>query len=178
MFKLQHNCTYLISWQSNAQNFPNSASKFQMFKLDLEKAVEPEIKLSTSVGSPKKAREFQKNIYFCFSDSTQDFDCVEHRKLWKLLQEMGISDYLTCLLRNLYSGQETTVRTRNGKTDWFQFGKRLCQVCILSPCLLNFYAEYIMQNARLDEVQARIKIVVRNISADDTPPLRQKPKWN
>ena len=120
----------------------------------------------------KKAREFQKNIYVCFIDCAKTFDCVDHNKLWKILKEMGIPGHLTCLLRNLYSGQETTVRTRNGKTDWFQFGKRLCQVCILSPCLLNFYAEYIMQNARLDEAQAGIKISGRNINylryADDT----------
>ena len=142
-----------------------------MFKLVLEKTEEPEIKLPTPFGLSKK-HEFQKNIYFCFIAYAKAFDCVAQNKLWKNLQEMGISDHLTCLLRNLYSGQETTVGTRNGKTDWFQFGKRLCQVCILSPCLLNFYAEYIMQNARLDEAQAGIKISGRNINylryADDT----------
>ena len=117
--------------------------------------------MPASTGSSKKQ---EINICFYFIDYAKAFDCVDHNKLWKILQEMGISDYLTCLLRNLYSGQETTVRTRNGKTDWFQFGKRLCQVCILSPCLLNFYAEYIMQNARLDEAQAGIKIAGRNIN--------------
>ena len=94
-----------------------------------------------------EAREFQKNIYFCFIDSAKAFDCVDHKKLWKILKEMGIPDHLTCLLRNLYAGQEATVRTGHGTTDWFQIGKGVCQGCILSPCLFNFYAEYIMRNA-------------------------------
>ena len=127
---------------------------FQMLKVALEKAEEPEIKLPTSSGSSKKAREFQKNIYFCFIDYAKAFDCVDHNKFWKILKEMGIPDHLTCLLRNLYAGQETTVRTGHGTTDWFQIGKGVCQGCILSPCLFNFYAEYIMGNARLDEAQA------------------------
>ena len=92
----------------------------------------------------KKAREFQKNIYFCFIDYVKDFDCVDHNKLWKFLKEMGIPDYLTCLLRNLYAGQEAKIRIRQGTTDWFQIGKGVHQGCILSPCLFNFYAEYIM----------------------------------
>ena len=92
----------------------------------------------------KKAREFQKNIYFCFLDYTKAFDYVDHNKLWKILQEMGIPDQLTCLLKNLYAGQETTVRTGHETTDWFQIGKGVCQGCILSPCLFNLYAEYIM----------------------------------
>ena len=117
---------------------------FQMFKLDLEKAEEPEIKLQTSAGSLKKAREFQKNIYFCFIDYAKGFDCVGHDKLWKILKEMGISDHLTCLLRNLYAGQETTARTRHGAINWFKIGKGVHQGLILSPCLFNFYAEYIM----------------------------------
>ena len=99
----------------------------------------------------EKAREFQKNIYFCFIDYTKAFDCVDHNKLWEILKEMGIPDHLTCLLRNLYAGQEATVRTGHGKTDWFQIGKGVCQGCILSPCLFNLYAEYIMQTARLDD---------------------------
>src|SRR5574337_635025 len=115
---------------------------FQMFKLDLEKAEEPEIKLPTSIGSQKKAREFQKNLYFCFIDYAKSFYCVDHSKLWKILQEMGIPDHLTCLLRNLYAGQEATCRTGHGTTDWFQIGKGVSQGCILSPCLFNFYAEY------------------------------------
>ena len=112
----------------------------------------------------KKARKFQKNIYFYFIDCAKAFDCVRHNKLWKILQEMGIPDHLTCLLRNLYSGQEATVRTGHGKTDWFQTGKGVHQGCILSPCLFNLYAEYIMRNARLDEAQAGIKIAGRNIN--------------
>ena len=120
----------------------------------------------------KKAREFQKNIYFCFIDYAKAFDCVHHNKLWKILQEMGIPDHLTCLLRNLYAGQEATVRTGHGKTDWFQTGKGVPQGCILSPCLFNFYAEYLMRNARLEETQAGIKIAGRHINnlkhADDT----------
>ena len=115
------------------------------------------------------AREFQKNI--CFTDCAKAFDCVDHNKLWKILQEMGIPDHLTCLLKNLYAGQEATVRTGHGTTDWFQIGKGVCQGCILLPCLFNLYAEYIMRNAGLEEAQAGIKIVGRNISnlryADD-----------
>uniref|UniRef100_A0A4W2H801 Reverse transcriptase domain-containing protein n=1 Tax=Bos indicus x Bos taurus TaxID=30522 RepID=A0A4W2H801_BOBOX len=120
----------------------------------------------------EKAREFQKNIYFCFIDYAKAFDCVDHKKLWEILQEMGIPDHLTCLLRNLYAGQEATVRTGHGTTDWFQIGKGVCQGCILSPCLFNLYAEYIMRNAGLEEAQAGIKIAGRNINnlryADDT----------
>ena len=142
-----------------------------MFKLDLDKAEEPEIKLPTSTGSSKK-QEFKKNIYFCFIDYANAFDCVDHSKLWKTLQEMGILDHLTCLLGNLYAGQEATVRTGHGTTDWFQVRRGACQGCILSPCLFNLFAEYIMRNAGLDEVQAGIKIARRNINnlryADDT----------
>ena len=120
----------------------------------------------------EKATEFQKNIYFCFIDYAKAFDCVDHNKLWKILQEMGIPDNLTSLLRNLYAGQEATVRTGHGTTDWFQIGKGVCQGCILSPCLFNLYAEYIMRNAGLEEAQAGIKIAGRNINnlryADDT----------
>ena len=122
-----------------------------MFKLDLEKVEEPDIKLPTSVGSSKK-QEFQKNIYFCFIDYTKAFDCMDHNNLWKTFQEMGILDHLICLLKNLYAGQEATVRTGHGPTDLFQIGKGVCQGCILSHCLFNFYAEYLMRNAGLDEV--------------------------
>ena len=119
----------------------------------------------------EKAREFQKNIYFCFIDYAKAFDCVYHNKLWKILKEMGIPDHLTCLLRNLYAGQEATVRTGDGTTDWFQIGKGVCQGCIFSSCLFNLYAEYIMRNSGLDEPQAGIKIAGKNISnlryADD-----------
>ena len=101
----------------------------------------------------EKAREFQKNIYFCFIDYAKAFDCVVHNKLWKILKEMGIPDHLTCLLRNLYAGQKATVRTGHGKTDWFQIGKGVRQGWLLSPCLFNLYAEYIMRNAGLEEAQ-------------------------
>ena len=120
----------------------------------------------------EKAREFQKNIYFCFIDYTEAFDYVDHNKLCKLLQEMRIPDHLTCLLRNLYAGQEASVSTRHGTMDWLQIGKGVHQDCILSPYLFNLYAEYIRQNALLDEAQAGLKIAKRNINnlryADDT----------
>ena len=120
----------------------------------------------------EKAREFQKNIYFCFIDYAKAFDCVDHKKLRTILKEMGIPDHLTCLLRNLYAGQEATVKTGHRTTDWFQIRKGVHQGCTLSPCLFNLYAEYIMQNAKLDEAQAGIKIAGRNINnlryADDT----------
>ena len=120
----------------------------------------------------KKAREFQKNIYFCFIDYATAFDCVDHNELWKILQEMGIPDHQTWLLRNLYAGQEATDRTGHGTMDWFQIGKGVCQGCVLSPCLFNLYAEYIMWNARLDEPQAGNQIAGRNINkhrhAEDT----------
>ena len=146
--------------------------KFQMFKLVLEKAEEPEIKLPTSAGSWKKQESFRKNIYFCFIDYAKAFDCVDHNKLWKILKDMGIPEHLTCLVIKLYAGQEATVRTGHGTTDWSQVGKGVCQGCILSPCLFNFYAEYIMRNAGLEETQAGIKTAGRNINnlryADDT----------
>ena len=129
----------------------------------------------------EKAREFQKNIYFCFLDYAKAFDCVDHNKLWKILKEMGIPDHLTCLFRNLYAGQEATVRTGHGTTDWFQIGKGVRQGWILSPCLFNLYAEYIMRNTGLEETQAGIKIAGRNINnlryADDTT-LMAKVKRN
>ena len=112
----------------------------------------------------EKAREFQKNIYFCFIDYTKAFDCVDHNKLWKILQEMGIPDHLTCFLRSVYASQEARVRTGHGTTDWFQIGRGVHQGCTLSPCLFNLYAEYIMRNAGLDEAQAGIKIAGRNIN--------------
>ena len=120
----------------------------------------------------KKARELQKNIYFCFIDYAKAFDSVDHNNLWKILQEMGLPDHPTCLLRNLYAGQEATVRTGHGIIDWFHIGKGVCQGCILSPCLFNLYAEYIMRNTGLDEAPAGSKIVGRNINnfryADDS----------
>ena len=144
-----------------------------MFKLDLEKAEEPEIKLPTSAVSLKKQESSRKTSYFCFIDYAKAFDSVDHNKLWKILKEMGIPDHLTSLLRNLYADQEATVRTRHG-TDWFQIGKRVCQGCILSPCLFNFYAEYIMKNAGLDEAQAGIRLLGEISITPDmqmTPPL-------
>ena len=135
-----------------------------MYKLDLGKNRGTRDQIANTCWIIERAREFQKNIYFCFIDYTKTFDCVDHNKLWKILQEMEILHHLTCLLRNLYAGQEATVRTRHGTTNWFQIGKGLHQGCMLSPCLFNFYAEYNMQNARLDETQARIKISGRNIN--------------
>ena len=129
----------------------------------------------------EKARELQKNIYFCFIDYAKAFDCVDHNKLWKILKKTEIPDHLTCLLRNLYADQEATVRTGHGTTDWFQIGKGVCQGCILSPCLFNLYAEYIMRNAGLEEAQAGIKIAGKiSITSDMqmTPPLWQKVKRN
>ena len=126
----------------------------------------------------EKAREFQENIYFCFIDYAKAFDCMDHNKLWKILKEMGIPDHLSCPLRNLYAGQEATVRTGHGTTDWFQIGKRVHQGCILLPCLFNLYAEYIIRNAALDEAQVGVKIARRNINnfiyADDTTLMAER----
>ena len=149
---------------------------FQMFKLVFEKA---EIKLPVSAGSSKR-QEFQKNIYFCFIDYAKGFDCVDHNKLWKILKGMGIQEHLTCLLRNLYAGQEATLRTGQAPTDWFQIGKGVHQGCMLSPCLFNLYAKCIMRNAGLEEAQAGIKIAGRNINnlryADDTTLMAESEK--
>ena len=133
-----------------------------MFKLDLENTEEPEIKLPASTGSSKKQESSRKNICFCFIDYAKAFDYVDHNKLWKILKEMGILDHLTCLLRNLYAGQEETVRTGHGTTDWSQIGKGVHQGSTLSCCLFNLYAEYIMRNAGLDGAQLPI---IRNKSA-------------
>ena len=122
----------------------------------------------------KKAREFQENMYFCFINYAKAFDCVDYNKLWKILKEMGIPDHLTCLLRNLYAGQEATVRTGHGTTDWFQIGKGVHQGCILSPCLFNLYAEYIMRNVgwRKHKLESRLSGEI-SITSDMqiTPPL-------
>ena len=129
----------------------------------------------------KSKRVPEKNIYFCFIDYVKAFDCVDPNKLWKILKEMGIPDHLICLLRNLYAGQEATVRTGHDTTDWFQIGKGVCQGCILSPCLLNLYAEYITRNAGLDEAQAASRLPGEiSITSDMqmTPPLWQKVKKN
>ena len=144
---------------------------FEMVKLDLEKAEEPEIKLPTSSGSLKKQESSSKISTFALLTMLKPLT-VWITTNWKILQEMGIPNHLTCLLRNLYAGQEATIRTGHRTTDWFQIVKGVRQGCILSPCLFNLYAEYIMRNARLDEAQARIKIAGRNIKhlryADDT----------
>ena len=137
--------------------------------------------MKTSAGLSKKQGSSRKNIYFCFIDDAKSFDCVDHNKLWNILKEMGIPDHLTCLLRNLYAGQEATVRTGYGTIDWFQIGKGVCQGRILSPCLFNFCAEYIMRNAGLKEAQAGIQTAGRNINNlkyKTTTPLRQKAKRN
>ena len=146
---------------------------FQMLKLAFaKKAEKPEIKFPRSAASLKKPEFPAKTIYFCFVNYAKAFDCVDHSKPWKILKEVGILDHLTCLLRNLYAGQEATVRTGHGTTDWFPIGKGVCQGYILSPCLFNLYIEYIMRNSGLEELQAGIKITRRNINnlscADDT----------
>ena len=161
-----------------------------MFKLVLEKAEELGIKFPASTGSWKKQETSIKTSYFCFIDYVKAFDCVDHNKLQKILKETGIPDHLTCLLRNLYAGQAATIRTGHGTTDWFQIGKGVNQGCILSPCLFNLYAEYIMRNAGQEEAQAGIKISRRNINnlrygeisitsiMEMTPQLWQKVKRN
>ena len=130
---------------------------FQMFKLVLEKARQPEIKLPTSAGLLKKQEEFQKNIYFCFIDYAKTFDCMDHNKLWKILQEIGIPDHLNCLLRNLYAGKKVTVRTGHRTMDWFQIEKGLCQSCILSTCLFNLYTRRSKQSI-LKEISPGISL--------------------
>ena len=153
---------------------------FQMFKLDLERQRTRD-QIANIHWIIKRARELQKNIYFCFTDYAKAYDFVDHNKLWKILQEMGIPNHLICLLRHLYAGQATTVRTEQETMDWFKIGKGVQQGCILSPCLFNFYAEYIMRNAKLDESQAGIKTAKRNINsfryAEDTI-LMQKGEMN
>ena len=147
-----------------------------MFKLVLDKAEEPEIKLPTSIGSWKKQESSRKRSISALLTMPKPLT-LDHNKLWKILKEMGIPDHLTCLLRNLYAGQEATVRTEHGTTDWSQIGKGVCQVCTLLPCLFNFYAEYTMRNAGLEETQAGIKIAGRNINnlryVDDTTHLAE-----
>ena len=133
-----------------------------MFKLDLEKEENQSSNCQHLLDHRKSKSVPEKNIYFCFINYAKAFDCADHNKLWKIPQEMEIPDHLTCLLRNLYSGQEATVRTRHGTMDWLQIRKEVNQGYILSPCLFNFYAEYIIQNARLDEAQAGLKIAGRN----------------
>ena len=175
MFKLLHNCTHLTCLQSNAQNSPSQASTVHelwtsrcpswIYKRQRNQ------RLNCQSTESSKKQEIQKNIYFCFIDYTKAFDCVDHNKLWKILQEMEIPNHLSCLLRNLYAGKEATVRMGHGTIDRYQIGKGVCQGCILSPCLFNLCGEYIMWNAGLDEAHAGIKIAGRKISnlryADD-----------
>ena len=149
MFKLLQNCTHLTSQQSNAQNSPSQAStvhesRTSRFQAGFRKGRGTRDQIANISSIIEKAGKFQKNIYFCFIDYAKAFDCGDHNKLWKILKEMGIPGHLTCLLRNLYASQEETVRTGHGTTDWFQIGKGVRRGCILSPCLFNFYAEYIM----------------------------------
>ena len=176
---LTNNYVPSIYLQSEPQISDSECSKRKISVL--EKAEEPEIKLPKSAGSWRKQESSRKNIYFCFIDYAKAFDSVDHNKLWKILKEMGIPDHPTCLLRNLDAGQEATVITGHGTTDWFQIGKGVRQGCILSPCLFNLCAEYIMRNAVLEEAQAGIKIARRNINnlryADDTT-VWQKVKRN
>ena len=185
MFKLPHNCTHLICLESKAQNSSSQAQQYLNQEL-------PEVKAGFRKGRGTReqianvcwiienAREFHKNIYFCFIDNAKTFDCVDHNKPWKILKEMGISEHLTCFLRNLYAGQEATIRAGHGTTNWFKIGKGVYQGCILSPSLFNLYAQYIMQHPDLDEVQAVIKIARRNINnlryADDTTLMAESKK--
>ena len=166
MFKLPHNCPHLTC--CNAQNSLSQASTVYHELPDVQAGFRKGRGTRDQIANLhwiiEKAREFQKNIYFCFINYTKAFDCVDHNKLWKILKEMGIPDHLTCLLRNLYAGQEATVRTGHGTTYCFQIRKGVYQGCILSPCLFNLYAEYIMRNARLDEAQVEIKVAGRNIN--------------
>ena len=154
---------------------------FQMFKLDLEKAEEPEIKLPTSVAPSKKQESFRKTTTSALLTMPKPLTVCDHNELWKILQKMGTPDHLTCLLRNLYAGQEAIVRTGHGTTDWFQIRKGVHQGCILSPCLFNLYAEHIMRNTGLDEAQAEIKIAginINNLRYSDDTTLTAKAKKN
>ena len=156
--------------------------KFQMFQPVLEKAEEPEIKLPTSTGSSKKQESSRKTSISALFTMPKPLTVWTINKLWKILKEMGIPDHLTCLLKNLYAGQEATVRTGHGTADWFQRGKGVRQGCILSPCLFNLYAEYIMRNAVLEEAQAGIKIARRHINnlryGDDTNLMAESEELN
>ena len=177
MLKLPHNCPHLTTskvmlkiLQARLQHYVNR--ELPDVQAGFRKGRGMKDQIANIHWIVEKAREFQKNIYFCFIDSVKAFDCVDSNKLQKILKDMGISDNLTCLLRNLYAGQEATVRTGHGTTDWFQIGKGVHQDYILSPCLFNLYAEYIMRNAGLEEAQAGVKIAGKNINnlryADDT----------
>ena len=176
MLKLPHNCTHLTLQQSNAENSETGfngiwTQNFQIFKLDLPKQRNQRSNCQHLLDHRKSKRVPEKHLFLLYW-LCQSFDYVHHNKLWKILKEMSIPDHLTSLLRNMYAGQEAIARTGHWTKDWFQIGKGVCQGCILSPCLFNLYAEYIMRNTGLEEVQAGIKIAGRNISnlryADDT----------
>ena len=163
MFKLPHNCTHLTCKQSSTHNSPSEASvvcesRSSRCSSWIYKRKRKQRSNCSICWIINKAKEFQKNICFCFIDYTEAFSCVDHNKLWKILKGMGIPGHLTCLLRNIYTGQEATVRSGHGTTDWFQIGRGVRQGCILSPCLFNLNAEYIMRNTGLEEAQAGIKI--------------------
>ena len=185
MLKLPHNCTHLNAskvmlkfLQSRLQQYVNC--EYADVQEGFRKGRGTRDQIASIYWIIEKARAFQKHIYVCFIDWAKTFDCVNHKKLWEILKEMGIPDHLTCLLRNLYAGQEATVRIGHGKTDWFQIGKGVHQSCILSLCLFNLYSEYIMWNIGLDEAQAGIKTAGRNISvliyADDTTFMAESEK--
>ena len=189
MFKLPYNCTHLTHQKSNAQNSPSQPSALVLLHelrtskctSWIQKGRGPRDQIPNICWIIEKAREFQRNIYFCFIDYTKAFECVDQNKLWKILKKIGLPDHLMYLLRNLYASQEATVKTGYGTTDWFQIGAGVCQGCILLPCLFNLYTECIMKNAVLDETQSGIKIAGRNMNklryAHDIP-LWQKVKRN
>ena len=177
MLKLSHNCAIshagkvmLKILQARLQQYMNH--ELPDVQAGFRKGTRTRNQIANIRWIIEKEREFQKIIYFCFIDCAKAFDCVDHNKLWKILKEMGIPDHLSCLLRTLYAGQEAIFRAGHGKTDWFQIGKGVRQGCILSPCVFNLYAEYIMRKAGLEEAQAGIKIARRNINnlrhTDDT----------
>ena len=163
MLKLLHNCTHLTCQQSNAQNSPSQTSTVhELWTSRYSSWIQKRQRNQRSNCQHPKQESSRKSLLLLYW-LCQTFDSVDHNKLWKILKVMGIPDHLTCLLRNLYAGQEATVRTVHGTTDWFQIGKEVCQGCILSTCLFNLYAEYVMRNTGLDEAQAGIKIAGRNI---------------
>ena len=186
MLKLLHNCSHshaskvmLKILQARLQQYMNR--ELPDVQAGFRKGRGTRDQIANICWIMEKAREFQKNIYFCFIDHAKTFDCVDHNKLWKILKQMGIPDHLTCLLRNLYAGQEATVRTGYAAMDWFQTGKIARQGCILSPCLFNLYAEYIMRNTGLDEAQLKSRLPGEiSITSDTeiTPHLWQKVKRN
>ena len=172
MFKLPHNCPHLTMLKILQDTFQQYVNyELPDVQAGFRKGRRTRDQIANIFWINEKARQFQKNIYFWFTDYAKAFDSVDHKKLWKILKEMGIPDHLTWLLRSLYAGQEATVRTVHATTDWFQIGKGVCQGCILSPCLFNLHAEYIMRYAGLDETQAGIKMLGEISIISDTLPL-------